>query len=75
MSHVGYGEPDVSERTSDTEKDRTLTSRRRRPITWAGGFLLAALLPLAATHTWHSHTTQAWRHRRRSPLAVRCSRR
>jgi multidrug efflux system membrane fusion protein len=59
MSHVGYGEPDVSERTSDTEKDRTLTSRRRRPITWAGGFLLAALLPLAATHTWHSHTTQA----------------
>jgi multidrug efflux system membrane fusion protein len=59
MDHVSYSEPGVSERAPDAQKVPAQTSRRRRPIVWAGGALLAVMVPLAATHTWNGQTTQA----------------
>jgi RND family efflux transporter MFP subunit len=55
MSQTSYTGPDVS----NTEEKPTRTSRRSRRIVWAGSLVLVALVPLAATHTWRSHTTQA----------------
>ena len=58
MNHVS--DNGVTERASDAaENSGSPPTRRRRAVTWAGGVLLAAMVPLAAIHIWHGQTTEA----------------
>jgi multidrug efflux system membrane fusion protein len=59
MDHVTYNEPEVAERPRRTGKSRVLIGSRGRVIIWAGGFLLVALVAVAAGYTWRSHIAQA----------------